>query len=58
MTNKRETTQRIIIELDEVSIEKADKMSKQMINALDIEDLEKINACRLEHVMMEITKLG
>ena len=52
-----ESKQRIVIDLNEVSNTKANEITKQMLTALDIEDLAIIKECKLEHTIWEITKV-
>jgi len=53
-----EMTHRIIVELDALSNNKANDITKKMLLALNVEELDLIKQCKVEHVMFEITKMA
>ena len=51
-------THKIIIDIEHLSNNKANDITKKMLLALNVEELDLIKQCKVEHVMFEITKMA
>jgi len=51
-------THKIIIDIEHLSNNKANDITKKMLLALNVEELDLIKGFRIEHIMAEITKMA